>query len=188
MAKQGRGWAFRTHDFPDQGDPSAIGMDLTRLFRAGKLRRIARGLCNSPHPILGQPGATSESVIAAVAKGRHLRLQPSPQLAANQLGLSTQVPAQMICQTVGAPANVQSGRQEIAFLRNTGRSLGLVGHASGLVACARSDAGKNAVRPDMIQHLRQRLDASARPQFAEDLTLVLAWMRPIFQHITRHDS
>jgi hypothetical protein len=190
VATKGRGWAFKPHDFADQGDPRSIGMALTRLVRDGKIRRIARGLYDSPHPhpILGQAGATSESVIAAVARGRHLRLLPSPQVAANQLGLSTQVPAQIIYQTDGAPAKVQLGKQQIVFRRNTGRSLALAGRSSGLVAQALRDVGKDKVTPDMIQHLRQRLDASAKQQLADDLTLVPAWMRSIFQQITRNDG
>jgi hypothetical protein len=77
------------------------------------------------------------------------RLLPSPQVAANQLGPTTQVPAQIIYQTDGAPAKVT---------------------------------------PDLILHLRQWLDATARKQLAEDLTLVPASMRPIFPQITRDDG
>ena len=121
VAKKGRDWAFTPHDFADMGDPRGVGMALTRLVRDGKIRRIARGLydCPHPHPVLGQAGATADSVVAAVARGRHLRLLPSPQVAANQLGLSTQVPAQMIYQTDGAPAKVQLGNRQIIFRRNT---------------------------------------------------------------------
>ena len=190
VATKGRGWAFTPHDFADMADPRGVGMALTRLVRDGKIRRIARGLydCPHPHPVLGQAGATADSVVAAVARGRHLRLLPSPQVAANQLGLSTQVPAQMIYQTDGAPAKVQLGNRQIVFRRNTGRNLALAGRASGLVAQALRDVGQGKVTPDMIQHLRQRLDASAKHQLADDLTLVPAWMRPIFQQITSDDG
>lgn len=190
VAKQGRGWAFTPHDFADLGDPRGIGMALTRLVRDGKIRRVARGLydCPHPHPVLGQTGATADAVVDAVARGRHLRLLPSPQVAANQLGLSTQVPAQMIYQTDGAPAKVLLGKRQIVFRRNTGRNLALAGRASGLVAQALRDVGKGKVTPDTIQHLRQRLDAPAKKQLAADLALVPAWMRPIFLQITRDDG
>lgn len=113
------------------------------------------------------------------------RLLPSPQVAANQLGPTTQVPAQMIHQTDGAPAKVQLGKSRIVFRRNTGRNLALAGRASGLVAQAVRGVGKGRVTPDLILHLRQRLDATARKQLADDLTMVPASMRPIFQPITR---
>ncbi len=190
VAKQGRGWAFTPHDFTDLGDPRGIGMALTRLVRDGKIRRVARGLydCPHPHPVLGQTGATADAVVDAVARGRHLRLLPSPQVAANQLGLTTQVPAQMIYQTDGAPSKVLLGKRQIVFRRNTGRSLALAGRVSGLVAQALRDVGNGKVTPDTIKHLRQRLDAAAKKQLVADLALVPAWMRPIFQQITRDDG
>ena len=190
VAKNGRGWAFTPHDFADLGDPRAVGVTLGRLVRDGKIRRISRGIYDSPHdhPLLGKTGATSDAVVAAVARGRHLRLLPSPQVAANQLGLSTQVPARLIYQSDGAPSILRLGKRQIVFRRNTGRNLALAGRASGLVAQALRDLGKGNVTPDTIRHLRLRLDANARKQLVTDITIVPAWMRPIFTAITRDDA
>jgi hypothetical protein len=187
VRRKGRGWAFTPHDFADLGDPRSIGMALTRLVRDGKIRRIARGIydCPHPHPVLGEAGATSDAVVDAVARSRHLRLLPSPQVAANQLGLSPQVPSLMIYQTDGAPAKVVLGSWQIVFRRNTGRRLALAGRASGLVAQALRDVGRNRVTSDIIDHLRRRLDAGAKEQLAADIALVPAWMRPIFLQINR---
>ena len=190
MSRKGRGWAFTPHDFSDLGDPRSVGMALTRLVRDGKIRRIARGLydCPHPHPVLGQAGATSDAVVDAVARGRHLRLLPSPQVAANQLGLTTQVPSRIVYQSDGAPSKLVLGNRQIEFRRNTGRNLALAGRASGLVAQALRDVGQAHVTMETIRHLRQRLDAAARKQLQADLPLVPAWMRPVFQQITRDDG
>lgn len=190
VATNGRGWAFTPHDFADLGDPRTVGMNLTRLVRDGRIRRVTRGIydCPQPHPLLGQAGATSDAIVAALARRRHLRVLPSPQMAANQLGLSTQVPAQLVYQTDGAPAKVRLGNLQIVFRRNTGRSLALAGRASGLVAQAMRDLGKDRVTADTIKHLRGRLDSTARKQLATDIALVPAWMRPIFLEITREDG
>ncbi len=190
VEEHGRGWAFTPHDFADLGDPRSIGMALTRLVRDGKIRRITRGLydCPHPHPVLGEAGATSDAVVDAVARSRHLRLLPSPQVAANQLGLSSQVPSRMIYQTDGAPSKVVLGNRQIVFRRNTGRNLALAGRASGLVAQALRDVGRERITAETIAHLRQRLDASAKEQLLADVTLVPAWMRPIFRQITRADD
>jgi hypothetical protein len=94
----------------------------------------------------------------------------------------------MIYQTDGAPSKIILGKRQILFRRNTGRHLALAGRASGLVAQALRDVGKGKVTPDMIQHLRHRLDAAARKQLIVDVTLVPAWMRPIFKQITREDG
>lgn len=189
-AAHGRGWAFTPQDFADVGDPRVVGMALTRLLRAGKIRRIARGLYDRPHdhPLLGQTGATADTVVAAVARKKNLRLVPSAAVAANQLGLSTQVPAQMVYHTDGAPAKVQLGKLTIEFRRNSGRRLALAGRASGLVAQALRNLGKGKVTAAHLQILRAGLTGDARKQLNEDVIRVPAWMRPYFRELTRSDG
>lgn len=191
VAKKGRGWAFTPHDFADLGDPRAVGMTLTRLVRDGKIRRIARGIYDCPqnHPLLGQTGATSDAVVAAVARNKNLRLLPSTAVAANQLGLTTQVPAQLVYHSDGAAAKVQLGNLNIVFRRNSGRNLILAGRASGLVAQALRDIGKGKVTDSDLNHLRKRLDAEARKELALDIDQVPAWIRPHFRKLTlAHDD
>ncbi len=190
VAAKGRGWAFTPHDFADLGDPRSVGMAFTRLMREGKIRRIARGLYDQPHshPLLGQTGATADTVVAAVARKKNLRLMPSTAVAANQLGLSTQVPAQMVYHTDGAPAAVQLGRLNIVFRRNSGRTLALAGRTSGLVAQALRDIGKDRVTPTHLKTLRAGLTRAARKQLTEDTVRVPAWMRPHFRELTRTDG
>jgi hypothetical protein len=190
VAARGHGWAFTPHDFADVGDPRSVGMALTRLMREGKIRRISRGLYDRPHdhPVLGQTGATADTVVAAVARKKNLRLVPSAAVAANQLGLSTQVPAQMVYHTDGAPANVQLGKLKIVFRRNSGRTLALAGRASALVAQALRDVGRGRVTAAHLKMLRAGITRAARKQLIEDVARVPAWMRPHFRELTRTDG
>lgn len=190
VAQKGRGWAFTPQDFADLGDPRGVGMTLTRLMRDGKIRRIAWGIYDCPrdHPVLGQAGASPEAVVAAVARNKNLRLLPSPAVAANQLGLSTQVPARMIYHSDGAPATIRLGKLEIVFRRNTGKNLALAGRASGLVAQALRSLGKGNVTESHIKHLRGRLDTTARKELAQDIHQVPAWIRPHFRELIRDDD
>ena len=187
---KGRGWAFTPHDFADLGDPRAIGMTLTRLTRSGKIRRIGHGLYDvlHSHPILGQVGAGTDSVIDAISRKRNLRLLPSTATAANRLGLSTQVPARLVYHTDGAPTRVMLGNLQIDLRRNTGRMLALAGRPSGLVAQALRDVGKDHVIAGHLQRVRDQLPASARKQLLQDIHLVPAWMRPHFKEISRDDD
>lgn len=190
ISAKGKGWAFTPHDFADLGDPRSIGMALTRMVRGGKIRRIGHGLYDKPHshPLLGQVGAGVDSIVQAIARKRNLRVLPSPQVAANQLGLSTQVPARMVYHTDGAPTQITLGNLKIEFRRNTGRLLGLAGRPGGLVAQALRDVGKDRVTDDHIQLIHDRLTASDRKKLLQDMPLVPAWMRPHFDHIAHANA
>jgi hypothetical protein len=187
---RGAGWAFSPHDIYDLGDPRAVSMALSRLTRSGKIRRISPGLYDvlHNHPILGQVGASMDSIIDAICRKRNLRILPSTAAAANQLGLSTQVPARLVYHTDGAPARVMLGNIQIDLRRNTGRILALAGRPSGLVAQALRDLGKDKVTADHIQRVRAQLRSAARKQLLQDLQLVPAWMRPHFKTIARDDD
>lgn len=187
---KGGGWAFSPHDFYDLGDPRSISMALSRLTRSGKIRRVSHGIYDMPHshPLLGQVGAPMDAVIDAIGRKRNLRILPSTAAAANQLGLSTQVPARLIYHTDGAPTRVMLGNLQIDLRRNTGRMLALAGRPSGLVAQALRDLGKDKVTADHIQRVRAQLPVSARKQLLQDIQLVPAWMRPHFKEISRVDD
>ena len=185
VTQKGRGWVFTPNDFADFGDPRAIGMALTRLVRDGSIRRVGRGLYDYPrkHPVIGHTAPSPDAVVSAMARKKGIRLLPSKALAANQLGLSTQVPAQMVYHTDGAPSAVQLDKLKIAFRRNTGRLMGLAGRPSGLVAQALRDVGQGKVTPQHIQAIRSHLPASDRKQLLKDLDRLPAWMRPHIQEI-----
>lgn len=185
VASKGAGWAFTPHDFADFGDPRSLGMALTRLVRNGKIRRIGRGLYDKPHshPILGQAGAGADAIVDAIARKKNLRVLPSSAVAANRLGLTTQVPAKLVYHTDGAPAELRLGKLHIVFRRNTGRMLGLAGRASGLVAQALREFGKDGVTDRHLQRLRERLSDVQKKQLLQDIDRVPAWMRPHFHEI-----
>lgn len=187
LSKKDKGWAFTPHDFADLGDPRAVGMTLTRLVRDGTIRRLGRGIYDRPqdHPLLGKAGATSDSVVAAVARKKNLRILPSAAVAANKLGVSTQVPAKIVYHTDGSPSTVNLGKLKIEFRRNSGSMLALADRPSGLVAQALRDIGKDKVTAAHLQRLRTNLPADARKGLAKDLNRVPAWMRPHFKELSR---
>jgi len=190
IASKGTDWAFTPHDFADIGDPRSIGMALTRLVREGRIRRVSRGLYDRPHdhPVLGQVGAGAGAIVDAITRKKNLRVLPSSAVAANQLGLTTQVPAKLVYQSDGAPADVRLGKLHIVFRRNTGRMLGLAGRASGLVAQGLREFGKDGVTSAHVQRLRGRLSDAQKRQLLQDINRVPAWMRPHFREIAESAS
>jgi hypothetical protein len=182
--------AFTPSDLADLGDPRAVGKALTRLVRAGTVRRVRRGIYEVPrdHPVLGTVGASNDAVVAAVARRDGLKLLPSGAHAANLLGLSTQVAGRTTYGVSGrALPPAAFGRSNVAFKKRSPRTMMLAGRASGWVAEALRNIGRARLTPERLRPLRDRLDAQAKKQLAEDIRYVPAWMRPMFHDLSRDD-
>src|ERR1035437_9920315 len=89
------GAVFSPRMFNDLGNRAAVDQALSRLTKAGKIRRMARGVYDIPkeHPTLGALSPDPDAVAKSIAAQAGYRLQPTPARAANALGLSSQVPA-----------------------------------------------------------------------------------------------
>jgi hypothetical protein len=83
------------------------------LTKAGKIRRIARGLYDVPktHPTLGTLSPDPDAIARAIAAQTGYRLQPTPARAANVLGLSSQIPAQVVYLIDGSSRKITVGNQ-----------------------------------------------------------------------------
>lgn len=70
QARQQPARVFTPSDFLDLGTPHAVGMALSRMVRAGTLRRVARGLYDTPrnYPLLGELSPSADALVQAVAR------------------------------------------------------------------------------------------------------------------------
>lgn len=66
----GRGSVFTPSDFLDLGDRDSVDQALSRLAKAGRLRRLARGLYDFPkvHPKLGPLSPAPDDIAQALAR------------------------------------------------------------------------------------------------------------------------
>lgn len=177
---------FTPADFLDLGTPHAVGMALTRMVRAGTLRRVARGLYDVPrsHPLLGELSPTTDAVVQAVARRDGVVVQPLDVEATNLLGLSEQVVAKPVFETNGPSRKLQVGGQEIEFRHRSPRRVTAAAESSNLVFAALRGLGKAHVTMERVAHLQQMLPPKQRAQLLKDLPLAPAWMHPYLRHIT----
>ena len=85
---KGRGAIFSPSDFLDIGSRASVDQALSRLADQGVIRRLTRGLYDYPKKSLrfGYLSPSADDVAKAVARKDNQVLQPSPAMAANQLG------------------------------------------------------------------------------------------------------
>ena len=187
IRRHGRGWVFTPAEFADLGSRTAVGLALMRHTSTGGIRQLARGLYDYPRQD-PQLGVLSQSVemIAKALQGRDaVRLQPSGAYAANQLGLSEQVPMKVVFLTDGASRRVQVGKLQVILKRTTPRNMVTAGRISGLVIQALRSLGRRHVDARTVALLRQRLRAADTSQLLKDIRLAPAWIADIARRIAK---
>jgi hypothetical protein len=181
----GKGWCFTPTDFAALGGTAAVWTALHRLTQRGIIRRLAQGIYDFPrtHAELGTLSPGAEAVAEAVARSRHIRLQPTGAYAANLLGLSEQVPARVVFLTDGAPRRIRIGNQEIVLRRTTPRNMATAGRISGTVIQALRYIGKDRLTPVHQRTLMRRLSATDKQQLLKDRLKAPGWMRRLLAEI-----
>jgi hypothetical protein len=183
----GAGSVFSPTQFLDIGERSAVGVALHRLAKAGKIRRIRRGLYDLPrsHPIIGQTAPDIMATVRALMAGSHAQWQFTGAYAANALGLSDQVPAKIIILTDGVPRKVSLGKLTLSFRRAAPRNMLGAGQRVGLVIQALRYLKGSPAMAKHIAKLKKDLDADTKKDLAELAPKLPAWMRPIAQEISQ---
>jgi hypothetical protein len=105
-------------DFLDLGARDTVDKVLQRLARDGTLRRIDRGLYDRPHTsALTKQLVTADyrKVLDALARRDQLRMLVDGLTAANDLGLTTAVPARVVVHTDARRRSIPLGKLTIQF-------------------------------------------------------------------------
>src|SRR3989338_6568699 len=170
LKRAGPDRVFTRSDFLDLGSTDAIGMAIQRLLKAGKLRRVARGLYDIPrtHPLLGELSATSDAIAAAIARRDGIRLQTTEAAASNLLNLSEQVPGRIVYDADRRRRSVKVGQRTIEFRERSRRKMA-AGRTSGLVMAGLRSLGRHHVTPERLAHLRKLLKPAGPRRVLQDL-------------------
>src|ERR1022692_3039508 len=158
------GAVFSPRMFDDLGNRAAVDQALSRLTKAGRIRRIARGIYDIPktHPTLGALSPDPDAIARAVASQAGYRLQPTPARAANALGLSSQVPAQIVYLIDGSSRKIKVGNQIIHFKHAGPRALLGAGTPAGVALQAIRAFGPDHLTDGVIRQLRHNLPSDAK--------------------------
>jgi hypothetical protein len=185
---KGRGAVYVSKDFLDLGNRAAVDQALSRLVKAGEIRRLGRGLFDYPrvNPRLGgELSPALELVAEAVARKRGGRISTSGAHAANALGLSTQVPGKTVYVTDSAGGSVKVGKQTIAFKRVTPKRVASKHRVSGAVFEAFKHLGRDGVSADVINHLRSSLSASDKKILLKEGRYAAGWISDLIKQIVQ---
>src|SRR5262249_49531297 len=154
-----RGWVFTPRQFGHLGTRAAVDQALSRLQRAGRIRRLSRGIYEFPkiHPKIGLLSPSPEAVAKAVAERTGSRITVSGGKAANLLGLSKQVPMQTVFWTEGPSRTLRIGNQTVTLKHVAPSKMIGAGTEAGVVIQAVRSLGKKGVHGVPVHTLAKRL-------------------------------
>jgi hypothetical protein len=183
----GRGWVFTPRDFLNLGTRGAIDLVLWRLTRDKTIRRLGQGIYDYPrvHKKLGMLAPNPDDVAAVLAAKTGSRVQVSGARAANLLGLTEQVPAQLVYLTDGPPHRVKIGAQTIQLKPARPSKFPGVGTPAGLAIQAIRAVGRNANKDFVVHQLSRALSADDRLQLAKLSKYAPTWSHEIIERLKR---
>jgi len=188
MRKLGAGKIHASKDFLDLGSRAAVDQALSRLAARRSVRRLGQGLYHIPriNRTLGiELAPDMDAVAQAIARKTGSRIVPSGAVAANWLGLSTQVPARPVYLTDGKSRSIRVGSTVFTMRHVSPRDLPLGSPTSALVFQALRYLGKESIGEDSVAHLRKRLPAKDRRKLLKDLWHVTGWIAGVARKVCR---
>jgi len=183
IKKAKRGSLFIIDDFTDFGNTKAVGKALERLVKSGELQRVATGIYVRPvkDKLLGIVLPGIEDIAEAIRKRDKARIIPTGSYALYKLGLTTQVPMNVVYYTDSTARKIKVGNQIITFKRASARSLSAIGDISKLAIQALRSIGKDKVSDEELCKIRELLRQEKPYHLQHDLKLAPEWIRELLK-------
>lgn len=184
IKKAKRGTVFFIDDFVSFGETKTVSKILERLVAKEEILRVARGIYTRPEEskLLGTVLTPSTETIAkAIARRDRARIIPTGIYALNVLGLSTQIPMNVVYLTDGAARKIQIGKRTILFKKTAPKNLAAIGEISSLVIQALKVIGKDKITTEEQEKLIAILKKENPTRLQNDIRLAPEWIRKIMR-------
>ena len=176
-------------DFLSDGSSEAIRQQLTRLVKAGVLKRLSQGIYLIPKK-LGSHGLllpNAEEVASALARRDKTRIIPTGEVALSKLGLSTQVPLNYVYLTDGPSRVINIEETEgktgytITFKHASPKNFALRGKISGQVIQALKAIGEKNLTEEVLDKIQALIMRENMDDLNHDLTVAPAWISKLIK-------
>jgi hypothetical protein len=170
-------------DFLQYGEPKAVQKSLERLEYKKVLVRVAQGIYVRPKisKLIGSLVPGAEEVAEAIAKRDKIRTVPTGSYALNALGLSTQVPMNIVLLTDGSPREIKVGKRKIKFKKTTPKNLMAKGKISRLVIQALKEIGNGKLNEAEEKKILILLMKENEKDLKHDIALAPVWIQKIMK-------
>ena len=176
-------------DFIEFGTAENVKKVLLRLEKKEILIRLAHGIYLYPKndKILGTLFPSTEEIAVAIAKRDKARIISTGVQALQQLGLSTQVPMNVVYLTDGAPRKIKVGKRTITFKKTTPKNLTIKDKKLNIVIQGLKELGKDNVDESAKQKIKKVLQQMTIESIKEDSVTAPTWIRNTILELINKD-
>lgn len=176
-------------DFIYISDYNAVRKSLQRLTEQGKLIRLTKGIYYNPKidELLGTIYPSAEQIGNAIAKRDKARIIPTGSYAMYRLGLTTQVPMNVVYLTDGSARKIQIGKQKIVFKKTSPKNLSAKNQLSSLIIQGLRAIGKDNVTQSQVSTLKIIIaDSNESSDIKTDIINAPIWIQKIILEILKN--
>jgi len=183
VKRKERGTLLFTESVLKNENPEAVRKALERLVKSGDLHRVATGIYVRPviDDHIGKVLPNIEEIAIAIAKRDRATIVPTGSYAMYKLGLTNQVPLNVVYYTDTSARKIKIGKQTITFKKASSKNLAFVGEVSMLVIQALRTIGKNQVTNEELKQIKIILNKENPKHLQHDLELAPVWIRQLLK-------
>ena len=187
LEKLQKGTILFVDDFLDLGTPESVKKALFRMEEKKLLIRLSHGIYLYPKKDkdLGVLYPSAEEIAFAIAKRDRAKIIPTGVRALNKLGLSTQVPLNIVFLTDGSARSIKIGKRTITFKKTSPKNLLAKGEISGLAIQALKTLGQHKVEEGISAKISSTLKKEKKENILHDAKLAPAWINKILMSSTK---
>jgi len=146
---------FFISDFPEYGH-EYVRKVLSALVEEGELLRLAKGVYMRPLMTrLGSLYPNTDTIARAIADRDSANILPTGATAENLLGLSEQVPMNLVYLTDGSPRILTLDKQTIQFKRVVPKTFAIKNKTLGILSLAMKSIGETNLTDEQLGRIRQ---------------------------------
>lgn len=158
------------------GNRAAVDQALARLTRQGRLIRISRGVYVRPSESrFGKRPPAVEKIVEGLSRTFGETLVRNGAAAANQLGLTTQVPVREVYWTSGPSRRLELGKQRVELRHVPSNLLVAANRPAGEAVRALNWLGRNEATRALAQ-VRRTLPREAQQELLSLRNSMPGWM------------
>lgn len=176
-----RGALFFVDSFTKISNAKSANKALERLVKSGKIERVAQGIYVRPviDKYIGKVLPGIEEIAVSIAKRDRATIVPTGSYAIYKLGLTTQVPLNIVFYSDTSARKIKIGKQTITFKKASSKNLAFVGKISTLAIQALRTIGKGEVTAEETKQIKKILKNENPKHLQHDLQIAPVWIRKL---------